>query len=84
MAILSAATVSDRSPPPSCSRMIEPVSVFLRILLTILLTPGRAQSRGSTDQSSAISFSLAQYSSVVRDQAPWGARKMVGTRPHAV
>jgi hypothetical protein len=70
MAILSAATVSDLSPPPSCSRMIEPVAVFFMMLLTILLTPGRAQSRGSTDQSSGIRRSLAQYSSVVRDQAP--------------
>jgi hypothetical protein len=50
--------------------MTEPVRVFFMMLLTILLTPGRAQSCGSTDQSSGIRFSLAQYSSVAGDHAP--------------
>jgi hypothetical protein len=40
--------------------MIEPVFVVRMIVVTILLTPGRDQSRGSTDQSSGVSFSLAQ------------------------
>ena len=84
MTIFSAATVWDLSPPPSCSRMTEPVAVFFMMLRTISLTPGRAQSRGSTDQSSGIRFSLAQYSRAARDQAPYGARKIVGVWPTAV
>ena len=83
MAFFSAATVSDLSPPPSCSRMIDPVLVFRMMLPTISLTPGRAQSRGSTDQSSGMRFSAAQYSSVAFDQAPYGARKIAGRSPTA-
>jgi hypothetical protein len=50
--------------------MIEPDLVVFMIVLTISLTPGRAQSRGSTDQSSGMSPSAAQYVSTRFDQAP--------------
>jgi hypothetical protein len=51
---LRAATVWARLPPPSCSRMIEPVLVLRMMLETMAVTPGRDQSRGSTDQSSGV------------------------------
>ena len=56
----SAATVCDRFPPPSCSKMIEPVRVSVTMSRTIARTPGRDQSRGSTDQASGVSPARAQ------------------------
>jgi transketolase len=51
MTMPRAATVSERLPPPSCSRMIEPPRVSRMMSRTMDFTPGRAQSLGSTDQS---------------------------------
>lgn len=44
----NAATVSDLLPPPSYSRMMDPVLVLSMMLSTMAATPGRDQSRGST------------------------------------
>jgi len=40
--------------------MIEPVRVFDKMSPTIVRTPGRDQSRGSTDQASGVSPACAQ------------------------
>ena len=47
-------------PPPSCSRMTEPVRVSDTMVRTIARTPGRDQWRGSTDQASGVSPACAQ------------------------
>ena len=68
--ILSAATVSERCPPPSCSRMIEPDPVLRMMVVTMALTPGLAQSCGSTDQSSGASCICPHSFRTVGDHAP--------------
>jgi hypothetical protein len=69
MIVESAVTVCERSPPPSCIRMIEPLCVFVRILLTMALTPGRAQSLGSTFHKIVESLSECAMSSTWRLKA---------------
>src|SRR5579885_3251267 len=64
--------------------MIELVLVFLMIRCTIVFTPGRDQSRGSTDQSRGRSLACAQATNTVCDHAPYGARKIVGWMPTAL
>src|SRR5580692_10774528 len=83
MTILRAATVWARLPPPSCSRMIEPVCVLRMMLVTMEGTPGRDQSRGSTDQPSGVIPVLAHWARTNGDHAPYGARNRSGTRPVA-
>src|SRR5947209_3716157 len=63
--------------------MIDPVLVFFMIRCTIVLAPGRDQSRGSTDQSSGRRFACAHAWNTVCDHAPYGALKIVGWMPTA-
>src|SRR5437660_5879231 len=64
--------------------MIEPVLVFRMMLPTMAATPGRDQSRGSTDQSSGVIPSCAHCRRTAGDQAPYGARNRAGTLPVAL
>src|ERR1700722_18364896 len=83
MTTFRAATVWARLPPPSCSRMIEPACVLRMMLVTIEGTPGRDQSRGSTDQPSGVRPVRAHWARTNGDHAPYGARNRSGTRPVA-
>ena len=55
---------------PSCSKMIAPVLVCFKILLTIWVAPGRLQSPGSTDQSIGRRPICAHRARTSADQAP--------------
>src|SRR2546421_12089376 len=58
--------------------MIEPVLVLRMMLPTMAATPGRDQSRGSTDQSSGVIPACAHSFRTTGDQAPYGLRGCVG------
>src|SRR6266480_812322 len=64
--------------------MIEPVLVLRMMLRTMAATPGRDQSRGSTDQSSGVIPACAHSLRTTGDQAPYGARNRAGTVPVAL
>src|ERR1700730_3607105 len=64
--------------------MIEPVLVLRMMLPTMAATPGRDQSRGSTDESSGVISACAHSLRTTGDQAPYGARNRAGTFPVAL
>src|SRR5215470_17643036 len=76
-----AATVSDRSPPPSCMRMIEPLCVEERTFLMIASVPGRDQSFGSTFHKIVERPRLAAMDCTVLLKLPPGGRNRVGDAP---
>ena len=63
--------------------MTEPVRVSDTMPRTIAPTPGRDQSRGSTDQASGVSPVCAQQLNTAGGHTPYGARNMRGRSPVA-
>src|SRR5579883_946857 len=76
-----AATVWERSPPPSCMRMMEPFIVWAIVLATMSFTPGRDQSRGSTFHKKVESPKRLAFVNTEALKAPYGGRKYVGRAP---
>src|SRR5579885_2027959 len=78
-----AATVWERSPPPSCIRMMEPLTVCAIMRATMVFTPGRDQSRGSTFHKTVDKPKRLAFVNTAALKAPYGGRKYVGRAPVA-
>ena len=72
MIVGSAAMVWDRSPPPSCKRIIAPSPARLRIRLIITPVPGNDQSRASSFQVLVVRPSRLAFANTVVLTTPSG------------